>query len=462
MTTAPLTPQTIPIADIELDSSLQTRSDLHRPTIEAYADIIDDLPPIVCVQLPDDGPLVLVSGWHRLAAHRAAGRTTISAIIDVSDMAGARQRAASANARHGLPLTTAEKRRACELYLTDNPPGSCRDIAKILGVSHNLVAEVRAELHPPSSHDDQSPLVALGTPPAHLSPANDRRWRLLTYLGQCSAMPTAAEITAATGLTATTITAACKAGYISHDTAAGTTDALAYALAQKGCTWLRDVDQAACAARSPAPTQPSNLLSALRNLVALAAEDDEPLCAKNAADELNTDTATILALASSHPDLRVTEREVGDDRLPAVELVPPATVPTSQPHNTSLHHADESDESDESAPIPTAPYRRYLMRRVGDHLRTRRTITARAALAYLLMVGIEGQITGTVVHRAMAGQPSDIYDLAQESVAEDARETAENEDLAFAPQLLSWAEVAASDIGLDWPALITEANAKFY
>ena len=472
MTTATLSPQTIAIADITMDSSLQTRQALHQATIAAYASIIDDMPPILCVQLPDDGPLVLVDGWHRLAGARAAGRTTIRAIIDVSDMAGARQRAASANARHGLPLTQAEKRKACELYLADNPPGSCRDIAKILGVSHNLVAEVRSALHPSSSDDESSALIDLGTPPEHLSATEARRWRLLTYLNQCSAMPTAAEISAATGLTATTIIAACKAGYINHQTAIGKTDANAYSITQKGCDWLTSCDMVAAEAAAEAavfaaPVSSRNLADALCDLVAAAAQDDEPLCVSNAADELETDTATILGLASTHPNLRVTEREVGGEMRPAVELIPSANVSTSKA--STLNDDDDDDDNDDdeketntgNAVSSPANCNQFLMRRIGAHLRKRRTITARAAISYLLMVGIEGQLTCAVVQRAMSGQASDIYNLAQETVVDDARETAESESLHYASQLLSWAEVAASEIGLDWASLISEANDKF-
>jgi hypothetical protein len=182
---------------------------------------------------------------------------------------------------------------------------------------------------------------------------------------------------------------------------------------------------------------------------------------------LETDTATILGLASTHPNLRVTEREVGGEMRPAVELIPSANVSTSKA--STLNDDDDDDDNDDdeketntsNAVLLPANCRQFLMRRIGAHLRKRSTITARAAISYLLMVGIEGQLTCAVVQRAMSGQASDIYNLAQETVVDDARETAESESLHYASQLLSWAEVAASEIGLDWASLISEANDKF-
>jgi hypothetical protein len=47
--------------------------------VERYAGMLDDLPPVTVFRLP--GGLLLVDGYHRLAAARRLGRTTVPAEV---------------------------------------------------------------------------------------------------------------------------------------------------------------------------------------------------------------------------------------------------------------------------------------------------------------------------------------------------------------------------------------------
>lgn len=77
----------VPLREIRVLPAFQVRERLHGPTIERYAEILDRLPPVDLFEI--DGKLLLVDGFHRVAAHcqvakahakeRAARLTTGSA-----------------------------------------------------------------------------------------------------------------------------------------------------------------------------------------------------------------------------------------------------------------------------------------------------------------------------------------------------------------------------------------------
>ena len=143
----------VALADLIQRADLQCRTAITADAVTAYAEIYPDLPPISVMLI--DGQHVLIDGWHRAAAAAHLNLLHIRAhIIPGTTWADAARAAAQANATHGLALTCTEKRRAIELYLRD---GCCdestRKIAKKLGVSHNLVAEVRDALRTASCHD---------------------------------------------------------------------------------------------------------------------------------------------------------------------------------------------------------------------------------------------------------------------------------------------------------------------
>ena len=73
-------PETLQLDDIIIENSLNPREGaLDQEVIWDYAAHVDDLPPMHVFQMEQDNRFYLVSGFHRIAAHRAAGRTTAAA-----------------------------------------------------------------------------------------------------------------------------------------------------------------------------------------------------------------------------------------------------------------------------------------------------------------------------------------------------------------------------------------------
>lgn len=65
----------VQIADIVRDARLQCRVEVQQETVRAYAELLKDgteLPPVSLLRV--DEQLLLVDGWHRVAAAQAAGR----------------------------------------------------------------------------------------------------------------------------------------------------------------------------------------------------------------------------------------------------------------------------------------------------------------------------------------------------------------------------------------------------
>ena len=143
--------QTIMTDLITLDHSLQSRSAMNEMAIREYQEAIEtslELPPIVVFH--DSQKYYIADGWHRLEAHKRAGRDRISADIRNGSHRDAFLHALSANATHGLRRSQADKRRAVQMALDDSEigNGSNREIAKVCMVSHTFVKAVRESLGP--------------------------------------------------------------------------------------------------------------------------------------------------------------------------------------------------------------------------------------------------------------------------------------------------------------------------
>lgn len=107
-----------------------------------FREVFDELPPIVV----EAGTNRLIDGWHRLEAARALGRGLIAAEAVDAPPEGILAASLSYAARTAKPLTRAERRRAVELLLREEPSRSDRWLASIVGVSPSTVAASRAEL----------------------------------------------------------------------------------------------------------------------------------------------------------------------------------------------------------------------------------------------------------------------------------------------------------------------------
>ena len=138
------------LTDITADDDCQLRAAGSGATVAEYAEALRagaTFPPIIVFR-DDAGRHWLADGFHRLAAHKAAGITDI--LVEVRD--GGRREAllfaAGANASHGLRRTQDDKRRAILRLLSDADwkEWSDREIAKRTATSDKTVARLRREL----------------------------------------------------------------------------------------------------------------------------------------------------------------------------------------------------------------------------------------------------------------------------------------------------------------------------
>jgi hypothetical protein len=110
------------ISDIAQLNELQFREKLDLGKIQTYAHVYSSeehsMPPIHLALI--DGALVLVDGWHRLAALKKLGRTEAEAIIEEMTIEQAIGKAALCNLKHGVPLSRREIKTAFIGYMKAN------------------------------------------------------------------------------------------------------------------------------------------------------------------------------------------------------------------------------------------------------------------------------------------------------------------------------------------------------
>jgi hypothetical protein len=107
----------VPIANIVLRPEWQVRQAMNHRVINTYvtATIHGKMPPIRLGRV--NGALMLVDGWHRLAAAKRIEREDITAVIEDMTEDQARWAAAEANTMHGLQLKPGEKRAVFRRYV---------------------------------------------------------------------------------------------------------------------------------------------------------------------------------------------------------------------------------------------------------------------------------------------------------------------------------------------------------
>ena len=107
----------VQIADIVLRDEWQVRAGMNLGVVSDYvtATIHGKMPPIRLARVK--GALMLVDGWHRLAAANRLKRTEIRAVVEDMTEQEARWAAADANTTHGLPLKRSEKREVFRRYV---------------------------------------------------------------------------------------------------------------------------------------------------------------------------------------------------------------------------------------------------------------------------------------------------------------------------------------------------------
>lgn len=141
----------IEISRIKTDGGTQPRVSLNQETVAEYRDAYKSgvrLPPVTLFF--DGADYWLADGFHRFFAARDAGLTEIYEDIQPGTQRDAILYSLSANAKHGLRRTNADKRKAVQTLLDDPEWGrwSDREIAKRCAVGYDLVADIRKSYLP--------------------------------------------------------------------------------------------------------------------------------------------------------------------------------------------------------------------------------------------------------------------------------------------------------------------------
>ena len=145
----------IEISRIKTDGGTQPRVSLNQETVAEYRDAYKSgvrLPPVMLFF--DGADYWLADGFHRFFAARDAGLTEIYEDIQPGTQRDAILYSLSANSKHGLRRTNADKRKAVQTLLDDAEwsKWSDREIAKRCAVGYDLVADIRKS-HLPETID---------------------------------------------------------------------------------------------------------------------------------------------------------------------------------------------------------------------------------------------------------------------------------------------------------------------
>lgn len=146
----------ISLDQLNPESGIQIRSVLHQPTVNEYVAAMklgQQFPAIIAFRFHADSELVVVDGFHRLAAARKAGAKEILVEVKLGDRKAATKAALASNATHGLPRANRDKKRAVQTAICEFPGLSARKYAEMCAVSVDLAART---LRDKVSADDTS------------------------------------------------------------------------------------------------------------------------------------------------------------------------------------------------------------------------------------------------------------------------------------------------------------------
>lgn len=156
----------VPLSELIMDADTQVRVAIDEGVAEEYAAMYreggkDALPPIDAVET-DAGEVIPWDGFHRACGAETAGLSSIMVRVTPGARDDARWLAISANKRHGLKRSNADKRRAAEMAVRMRPELSDRLLAEHAGVSFALIASARKQVQeyctsPPADAPAASP-----------------------------------------------------------------------------------------------------------------------------------------------------------------------------------------------------------------------------------------------------------------------------------------------------------------
>ena len=143
----------IRLEKIKVDGDLQVRDKINEDAVREYADVIrggGKMPPVTVFF--DGKSYHLADGWHRYFGHKQAAFPEIEAEIHNGTRRDAILFALSANDKHGLRRTNADKRRSVLVLLEDFEWSEWNNtkIAEVCGVSATFVDKIRKETNTPT------------------------------------------------------------------------------------------------------------------------------------------------------------------------------------------------------------------------------------------------------------------------------------------------------------------------
>lgn len=135
---------------IKVDGDLQVRDKINEDAVREYAEVIREggkMPPVTVFF--DGKTYHLADGWHRFFAHKQAAFPEIEAEVHDGTRRDAILFALSANDKHGLRRTNADKRRSVLVLLEDFEWSEWNNtkIAEVCGVSATFVDKIRKEMN---------------------------------------------------------------------------------------------------------------------------------------------------------------------------------------------------------------------------------------------------------------------------------------------------------------------------
>lgn len=137
------------VAEIQTRPDIQVRCGMNEDAVERYADLYREGVSLTPVSIwhDRDGNLILIDGHHRLEAAKRAGLEEIDGYDEgTGDMSGFIEESIKANARNGLALSKADRKRAAELIYKYQPTLSVRSIADKVGLSKSLIQTIVSEV----------------------------------------------------------------------------------------------------------------------------------------------------------------------------------------------------------------------------------------------------------------------------------------------------------------------------
>lgn len=148
----------MPIEDISIYGGTQTRASTNDDAIDSYAESIKGGQSFPPVEVFFDGAKYwLADGFHRLLAHKRAGKEEVSSKIFEGSRKDALLHALGANSKNSLYRSNADKRNAVEIALEEFPGETNAFIAKVCAVSASMVSNARKRFEE-LNRDEEAPL----------------------------------------------------------------------------------------------------------------------------------------------------------------------------------------------------------------------------------------------------------------------------------------------------------------